>query len=208
MKLTRIKLSQLKAPPKNVRIHSEKQIGEFVRSIEMFGQIRPIVVDENYTILAGNGLFAALSAMGKAEADCYIINGLSENDKKKLMLADNKIFNLGVDDIEAFEDILAELDGDLDIPGFDTELLETLTADLGDVDNMISGYGIVSESAKEQMISTAKKYEDNSDCYAKEATVISPASVPDNVNCQNEPAHEQLERRYIECPKCGERIWI
>ena len=65
MKLTKINLSELKAPEKNVRIHSDKQINEFIRSIDMFDQIRPIVVDENYTILAGNGLYAALTAMGR-----------------------------------------------------------------------------------------------------------------------------------------------
>ena len=80
MKLTKISLSELKRPEKNVRIHSEKQIKEFRRSLEMFDQIRPIVVDESYTILAGNGLYAALLSMGKTEADCYIIKGLSDKE--------------------------------------------------------------------------------------------------------------------------------
>ena len=62
MKVTKMKLSSLKLPEKNVRIHSEKQTKEFVRILEAFGQIRPIVVDEEYTILAGNGLYAALTA--------------------------------------------------------------------------------------------------------------------------------------------------
>ena len=208
MKLTKINLSELKAPEKNVRIHSDKQINEFIRSIDMFDQIRPIVVDENYTILAGNGLYAALTAMGRTEADCYIIKGLSENEKKKLMLADNKIFNLGVDDMEAFEDILAELDGDLDIPGYDTELLETLTADSGDVDELMSGYGIVSESTKEQIAATAKRYEDEENGYIKTAEAVSPAAQTAASPANTEPAPEKLERRYIECPKCGERIWI
>ena len=44
-------------PEKNVRIHTEQQLREFERSVRMFGQIRPIVVDENNVILAGNGLY-------------------------------------------------------------------------------------------------------------------------------------------------------
>ena len=95
----------------------------------MFGQIRPIVVDEAGTILAGNGLYEALTAMGRTEADCYVVSGLSEPQKKKLMLADNRIFSLGVDDLQGFDDIIAELD-DFDVPGYDAELLKTLTADL------------------------------------------------------------------------------
>ena len=91
MKIVRKKLSELKPAERNVRIHSEKQVKEFVRSLESFGQIRPIVIDEDNTILAGNGLYAALMAKGESSADCYVVTGLSETEKKKLMLADNKI---------------------------------------------------------------------------------------------------------------------
>lgn len=46
MKVIKKKLTELHRPERNVRIHSDKQIAEFKRSIEMFGQIRPIVIDE------------------------------------------------------------------------------------------------------------------------------------------------------------------
>ena len=49
MQIIKMKLSELVRPKKNVRIHAEQQLKEFERSIEMFGQIRPIVVDENST---------------------------------------------------------------------------------------------------------------------------------------------------------------
>ena len=66
-----MKLSDLVKPEKNVRIHTEQQLKEFRRSIEMFGQIRPIVIDENNIILAGNGLFDSLNAMGKETAEVH-----------------------------------------------------------------------------------------------------------------------------------------
>ena len=150
MKVTKRNLTELRKPDKNVRIHSDKQITEFKRSIEMFGQIRPIVIDEDGTILAGNGLYDALRAMGRTEADCYVAAGLSESQKKKLMLADNRIFSLGVDDIQGFDDLIAELD-DLDVPGYDEELLKTLTADFEDVDGMMAGYGLIDDNAKADM---------------------------------------------------------
>ena len=56
MNVTRKLLSELRRPERNVRMHTDKQLKEFRRSIEMFGQIRPIVVDEDGVILAGNGL--------------------------------------------------------------------------------------------------------------------------------------------------------
>ena len=52
MNVTRKLLSELRRPERNVRMHTDKQLKEFRRSIEMFGQIRPIVVDEDGVILA------------------------------------------------------------------------------------------------------------------------------------------------------------
>lgn len=60
MKVIKMALSQIKRPERNIRIHSDKQLKEFERSIKQFGQIRPIVVDENNVILAGNGLYETL----------------------------------------------------------------------------------------------------------------------------------------------------
>ena len=119
MKIIKMKLSDLKKPEKNVRIHTEQQLKEFERSVAMFGQIRPIVVDENNVILAGNGLYDTLSAMGKDTADVYKYENLTENQKKKLMIADNKIFSLGIENLDTLNSFLEELQGDLDIPGFE-----------------------------------------------------------------------------------------
>ena len=206
MKVTKRSLAELHKPSKNVRIHSDKQIAEFRRSIEMFGQIRPIVIDEDGTILAGNGLYDALRAMGRTEADCYIAAGLSESQKKKLMLADNRIFSLGVDDIQGFDDLIAELD-DLDVPGYDEELLKTLTADLNDADEMLSGYGIIDDSAKAEMKKAADRYERKSEEFAQDAEEIKPAP-PSPVEAAVEERAAVLDRRYLVCPKCGEKIWL
>ena len=226
MIITKVPLNMLKAPEKNVRIHSAKQIEEFKRSIEMFGQIRPIVCDEAYTIIAGNGLYAALSALGWAEADCYIVSGLSEVEKKKLMLADNRIFSLGVDDLQAFDEILLELDSDFDIPGYDASLLETLTISLDDADDYISGYGIISEESKEQMHRAAEKYRAEEEEFAHSYEEYKPSAPlhpqesvsngfqhPENIGASvaekplGEPRNE-LQRQFLICPKCGEKIWL
>ena len=202
MKIVKKKLTDLKPPEKNVRIHSEKQTKEFVRSLEAFGQIRPIVIDEDNTILAGNGLYAALMAKGESSADCYVVTGLSENEKKKLMLADNKIYSLGVDDMDVFEEFLRDLGDDLEIPGYDLELLETITADMNDVDEMMSGYGTVSEETKQQIATTADKYEAQEAVHAEAAEEIKPE--------QPDPGTppEALPKRFIQCPECGHKIWL
>ncbi len=204
MKIVKRKLSELKRPEKNTRMHSDKQIAEFKRSVEMFGQIRPIVIDENNVMLAGNGLYDTLLALGKDTADCYVVTGLTEKEKKKLMLADNRIFDLGVDDMKAFDEILKELGDDLDIPGYDEELLETLRANSEDVDDAMSLYGVVPEDRKEEIKANAGMY----DCAPVPAQPAEPSS---GATPSNEPSvsmHEPAERQYVICPKCGEQIWL
>ena len=200
MKTVMIPLSDLRRPERNVRMHTDKQIKEFRRSIEMFGQIRPIVVDENNTMLAGNGLYETLLSMGRTEAACYVVTGLSEKEKKKLMLADNRIFDLGVDDMNAFDSFIAELGDDLDVPGFDDDLLRSIVADCEEVDDMMSSYGVIDEERKEQIREARTEYEH------QEAQRTEPAPVTP----RPEPPADQPEAagRFVVCPKCGEKIWL
>ena len=65
MNITVKRLDELRRPEKNIRLHTSKQIDEYIRSLEMFGQIRPIVVDEDGEIIAGNGMYLAMEKMGK-----------------------------------------------------------------------------------------------------------------------------------------------
>ena len=124
MKITVKKLSELHKPAHNIRRHSEKQLTEYIRSIEMFGQVKPLVVAEDGEIIAGNGLYEALLRMGRETCDCYVMVGLTDIQKKKLMMADNKVYELGFTDVDAIEELVKELDGDVDVPGWDADLLE------------------------------------------------------------------------------------
>lgn len=63
----------------------------------------------------------------------------------RLMLADNRIFELGMTDTGTFEEIIKELDGDIDVPGWDEDLLETLNASVEDTLAEVENYGVFSE---------------------------------------------------------------
>lgn len=52
MNVTVKKLTELRLADKNIRRHTEKQLKEYVRSVNMFGQIRPLIVDDAGIILA------------------------------------------------------------------------------------------------------------------------------------------------------------
>lgn len=181
-------LNELKRPEKNVRLHGDRQIKEYIRSIEMFGQIRPLVIDEDNVVLAGNGLLTALKQMGRETADCYVVTGLSAKEKKKLMLADNKIFELGVNDTNVFDELLRDLGGDIDIPGFDEELLKILTANAQEADEIISNYGTFSEQSISKM-NSADTQQLPQQRINRGEEINSEQFKDDNFNCT--------------CPRCG-----
>ena len=207
MKVTRRKLAELRKPDKNVRIHSDKQIAEFKRSIEMFGQIRPIVVDENHVILAGNGLYDTLIAMGKETADVYLYNNLTEKQKKKLMIADNKIFSLGIENLETLNSFLEELQGDLDVPGFDEEILKQMVSEAEGITEKLSEYGTLEDDKIQSIKENARKKEQQLQRIKAEREVI-PWSEEAPQQKEEEELENTEERAFVICTKCGEKIWL
>ena len=214
MEITTMKLADLVKPEKNVRIHTEQQLKEFQRSVEMFGQIRPIVVDENNVILAGNGLYDTFVMMGKESAEVYKYKNLTENQKKKLMIADNKIFNLGVDNLESLNNFLEELQGDLDIPGFDEDILKEMVADAEEVTEIIALYGKLEADEIQEIRSIGEKQEKREEkihLESKASPKNEEVREKENTLPVNKDAEDKLvtdEQRYLRCPKCGEKIWL
>lgn len=212
MKVTIMKLTDLIKPEKNVRIHTGKQLKEFERSIKMFGQIRPIVIDEKNVILAGNGLYDALVAMGEETAEVYQYGNLTENQKKKLMIADNKIFNLGIENLETLNSFLEELQGDLDIPGFDEEILKQMVCEAEEVTDKISEYGTLDDEEiqnikkngerKEQKINDIQS---NINGFDSNRAETEKNNITESHVIENNATEIQ---KFMVCPKCGEKIWL
>jgi len=187
-------LSVLKTPEKNTRIHPEKQILEMRRSLQKWGQYKNIVIDENNLILAGNGLVEAMRAEGWKKAFAFILHGLSENEKKKLMMADNKTAGLGIDNLNNIEAIIAELDGDFDIPGFDDDVLKSINAASEEISAALDDYGKATE-------------ENLSDIEARaDANEAEEDQEPDS---ENQTATETMSGKTPHtCPECGAQIWL
>lgn len=209
MKIVKKKLADLHPLEKNVRRHSPKQIGEYVRSLDKFEQLRPLVVDENGTIWIGNGMFEAMKALGWEYAECEVRTGMSEKDKKKMMLADNRIYELGMTDTDMFDEIIKSLDGDTDVPGWDADLLETLNASVQQVNEMVDAYG---NYQPEEMA----RYSGRRPADTGSGELQQPSAAPEQQGQAEtcpEPqaagyAPQTASARYIICPKCGERIEI
>jgi DNA modification methylase len=102
----------------NARTHSDAQVAQISASIREFGWTNPILVDGDNGIIAGHGRLLAARMLGMATVPVIELAGLSEVQKRALVIADNKLaLNAGWDtDVLALE--LADL-GDL---GFDLSL--------------------------------------------------------------------------------------
>jgi len=61
------------------------------KSIEEFGYICPIIVDEENVVLAGNTRLKALKILGIEEIDVVEVRGLTPEQKTNFVLADNRV---------------------------------------------------------------------------------------------------------------------
>lgn len=209
MEIITMKLVDLVKPEKNVRIHTEQQLKEFQRSVKMFGQIRPIVVDENNVILAGNGLHETLITMGKETADVYKYDNLTENQKKKLMIADNKIFSLGIENLDTLNSFLEDLQGDLDIPGFDEDILKQMVSEAEDVTEKLSEYGTLDDEEIQSIKESGERKEQQIQKAEAEQATPAPQPIAQPQQEMPEDSEDTTEvKKFVICPKCGEKIWL
>ena len=112
--LKTVKLKDI-VPYENNPRHNDQAVDAVKESIKQCEYIAPIIVDEDMVILAGHTRHKALKALGKKEAEVMIVSGLTEEQKKKYRLLDNKTNELASWDIDLLE---VELE-DLDFDGFD-----------------------------------------------------------------------------------------
>jgi DNA modification methylase len=89
MPLEKLPISSIKPYPNNPR-KNQKAIAKVANSIALFGLNQPIVVDKNYTIIAGHTRFAAVKKLGFSEVWVHIAANLSEAQADAYRLADNR----------------------------------------------------------------------------------------------------------------------
>lgn len=223
MNIERVLIADLHPADKNTRIHNNKQIDELVRSFRMFGQIRPIIIDEDNVIWCGNGFYTAAKQAGESHIDAYRIVGMDETQKRKLMLADNQTFMLGATNTVVIDEFLAEME-DFDVPGYDQESLQQLYGAMEDAVEEMKGYGVIDQEAVEtfERVESARN-----EVQAERVFTQNETQTPSYVAAVNAaPADDTLPRTiesfngmvnipkdkdtrpFIVCPKCGEKIWL
>lgn len=101
-------IKDLKPLEKNPRKHTARNIGVIAEGLQEVGAARSIVIDEENTILAGNGTVEAAAQAGitklkivETDGETIIAvrrKGLTDEQKKRLALIDNRSSDLGTYD--------------------------------------------------------------------------------------------------------------
>lgn len=109
MELKTIKIEDIHPYERNAR-KNDQAVAVVAKSIEQCTYVAPIIVDENNVILAGHTRWKALKQLGKTECECVVKEGLSDEQKKKYRLLDNKTNELARWDFGMLEEELNGLD--------------------------------------------------------------------------------------------------
>ena len=136
-----VEINKLVPYVNNARTHSPEQINKLRSSLREFGFINPVIIDNDYGIIAGHGRVIAAREEGIDKVPCVFVDHLTEAQKKAYIIADNRMaLDAGWDEellrveIEALQ---AEA-FDVSLTGFDekeiTDLFKDTQAEVKDDD--------------------------------------------------------------------------
>ncbi len=126
-----LEIEKLKRYEKNAKIHTKKQVGKLIASIKQFGMVTPIIVDKDFTIIAGHGRLEALEKLGHTKVPVILIEHLSKTQVRAYRLADNRI----AEEAEYDRDLLKV---ELEEISFNDEFVITDTGfDIAEIDSIV-----------------------------------------------------------------------
>jgi len=105
-------IDTIQPDPKNARKHSAKNLAAIKDSLTRFGQQKPIVIDQDNVIRAGNGTYQALKSLGAEFVD-VVISDLKGDEITAYAIADNHAGDLAEWDDEILREQLQSMDDDL-----------------------------------------------------------------------------------------------
>ena len=127
-----VPIDQLRPYDRNPR-KNDHAVAYVAESIEQVGYITPIVCDENWLMLAGETRLKALKSKGAKKVQVLQVTGLTDEQKKKYRLLDNKVGEIADWDLDLLLGELEEVDfGDFNFGFTDIEQEQEETPDYTD----------------------------------------------------------------------------
>jgi ParB-like chromosome segregation protein Spo0J len=123
-----VPIDSIREDPRNARKHDKRNLDVIKKSLETYGQRKPVVCQGDGTIEAGNGLYRAAKELGWTQVAVVKVND-DPDYAKGYALVDNKSAELSEWSLPELKDVLQELDTgafDMDATGFDQAELERM----------------------------------------------------------------------------------
>jgi len=131
LQITYLPPERLRPSPNNARTHSKKQLKQIASSIERFGFVNPVLISDDFVIIAGHGRVEAAKILGLREVPTVRLSNLSPADRRAYVITDNRLAELAGWDREL---LASELQGLLELEFDDIELTGF---SLGEIDHVL-----------------------------------------------------------------------
>jgi DNA modification methylase len=124
-------VTNLTAFAHNARSHSPQQVRQIAACIKEFGFTNPVLVDGQNTIIAGHGRVAAAKLLRMALVPTIRLEGLSEDELRAYVIADNRIaekagWDPSILAIELQHLLSLELNFDVTLTGFEVAEIDLI----------------------------------------------------------------------------------
>ena len=91
MNIEYMKTNDLIPYSKNAKLHPDDQVEHIANSIQMFGWVQPIVVDDRNVVIIGHGRLAAAKKLGMDTVPVVRRGDLTVEQVKALRIVDNRV---------------------------------------------------------------------------------------------------------------------
>jgi ParB-like chromosome segregation protein Spo0J len=129
LKIEIVGIDEIKESNYNSRIHSEAQVEKIANSIEEFGFVNPIIIDDENEIIAGHGRYTAAKYLKLKEIPTIKLTHLTEDKKRAFIIADNKIALSGEWDYDMLKeefDTILKSEMNIDLLGFNRNFIDSM----------------------------------------------------------------------------------
>jgi hypothetical protein len=124
MKPVALAIEALTSDPRNARKHDDRNIEAIMKSLQRFGQQKPIVISKDRVVYAGNGTLEAAKRLGWKMIQCAE-SDLSGDELRAYAIADNRTAELATWDEEILGEILKNFENiNLEVSDLGFEIMD------------------------------------------------------------------------------------
>jgi hypothetical protein len=135
-----VPIVKIKMPKRMLKNHPARQIDQLIKSLQEFGLLVPIVIDQNNVVRAGIALLAAAKKLGVKSVPVIRVEHLSEAKLRAFQIAHNKLAERSKWNYQELSGELAEL-SELSLSEDDNLTIHLTGFEPAEIDELITDFG-------------------------------------------------------------------